>query len=49
MVLPWVPLQMQSYVTAVGTAISEVGTVRGNLGAASNRLNSTIANLIKSL
>ena len=35
----------QSYITAVDAAISGVGTVRGNLGAASNRLNSTIANL----
>ena len=35
----------QSYITAVDAAISGVGTVRGNLGAMSNRLNSTIANL----
>ena len=35
----------QSMITAVDAAISGVGTVRGNLGAASNRLNSTIANL----
>ena len=35
----------QSYITAVDAAISGVGTVRGDLGAASNRLNSTIANL----
>ena len=33
----------QSMITAVDAAISGVGTVRGNLGAASNRLNSTIA------
>jgi flagellin len=32
-------------ITAVDAAISGVGTVRGNLGAISNRLNSTIANL----
>ena len=35
----------QSMITQVDAAISGVGTVRGNLGAASNRLNSTIANL----
>ena len=35
----------QSMITAVDAAISGVGTVRGNLGAVSNRLNSTIANL----
>ena len=35
----------QSMITAVDAAISGVGTVRGNLGAMSNRLNSTIANL----
>ena len=35
----------QSYITKIDEAISGVGTVRGNLGAASNRLNSTIANL----
>ena len=35
----------QSYITAVDAAISGVGTVRGDLGAMSNRLNSTIANL----
>ena len=35
----------QSMITAVDAAISGVGTVRGNLGAISNRLNSTIANL----
>jgi flagellin len=35
----------QSYITKIDEAISGVGTVRGKLGAASNRLNSTIANL----
>ena len=35
----------QSMITAVDAAISGVGKVRGNLGAVSNRLNSTIANL----
>ena len=35
----------QSMITAVDAAISGVGTVGGNLGAVSNRLNSTIANL----
>ena len=32
-------------ITAVDEAISGVSDVRGNLGAVSNRLNSTIANL----
>ena len=35
----------QSYITAVDAAISGVSDVRGELGAVSNRLNSTIANL----
>ena len=35
----------QSYITAVDEAISGVSDVRGKLGAVSNRLNSTIANL----
>ena len=35
----------QSYITAVDAAIAGVSDVRGKLGAVSNRLNSTIANM----